>query len=137
MSLYIQSAAAAAAAALCVATLLLLLLPQLLLFVILCRMAKIVACSMNLNRQLSLHEHLLLVGDSIPSVLSFYLFGVPFFFTSFLFGAVWFHNRVPLGPDIPGIILLLYDVSYVWHAFIQSAAAAAAAPCVAIFLLLR
>ena len=33
------------------------------------------------------------------------------FFTSFLFGAVWFHNRVPVGPDVrtyvPGHELLL------------------------------
>ena len=43
-----QSAAAAAAATLCVAILLLFLLQQLLLFVIVCRMAKIVAGSLNL-----------------------------------------------------------------------------------------
>ena len=55
MNLYVQraaaavAAAAAAAAALCVA-ILLLLLQQLLLFVIVCRMAKMVAGLLNLNR---------------------------------------------------------------------------------------
>ena len=45
--------------------------------------------------------------------------GVPFFSHLFLFGVVWFHTRVPLGPRIPGIILL-YDVLYTWHAFIHA-----------------
>ena len=52
---------------------------------------------------------------------------------------MWFHNRVPLGPDIPGI-MLLFDVLYSWHVlYIQSAAAAAAAACcsVAIPMLLQ
>ena len=32
-----------------------------------------------------------------------------FFSPLFLFGVVWFHNRVPLGPNVPGIVLQ-YDV---------------------------
>ena len=47
------------------------------------------------------------------------------FFTYFLFGAVWFRNGLPLGPDI------IYCTTYTWHVVmylcIQSAAAAAAA----------
>ena len=50
------------------------------------------------------------------------------FLTYFLFGAVWFHNREPLGPDTPGIILL-YEVLYSWHVLAMSAAAAAASSC--------
>ena len=40
-------------------------------------------------------------------------FGVPHYFSLFLFGVVWFHTRVPLGPGMPGIVLL-YDVLYTW-----------------------
>ena len=47
------------------------------------------------------------------------LFLVRRFFHLFLVGVVWFHNRVPLGPAIPGIILL-YDVLYTWHVFIYT-----------------
>ena len=100
MYLYIRSAAAAAVAALCVALLLLLQLQQLLLFVIVCRMAKIVAGLMNLNRQLSLNEHLCLAVRS-PACSLFFISCAVFFL--FFFGAVWFHTRVPVGPDIPGI----------------------------------
>ena len=39
-------------------------------------------------------------------------------------------------PDIPGVILLLYDVLCTWHVVVQSAAAGAAALCVAVLLLL-
>ena len=63
-----------------------------------------------------------------------FFFCVPLFFTYLLFG-VWLHNRVPLEPEIRGIILL-YDVLYTWHILIRSAADAAAALCVAILLLL-
>ena len=61
------------------------------------------------------------VEGSIPGVLSFF-FGVPLFFTSFLH---WFHNRVPLGPDIYRV---LYCTTYTSGTYlcIQSAAAAAA-----------
>ena len=41
------------------------------------------------------------------------------FFHLFLFGAAWLHNRVALGPDIPGIILL-YDVFYNWHVCVET-----------------
>ena len=37
-----------------------------------------------------------------------FFFWCPVVFTTFLFGAVWFHNLAPLGPDIPAIILLYY-----------------------------
>ena len=50
---------------------------------------------------------------------------------------MWFHNRVPLGYDLPGIILLLYDVLYTCHVFIQSVPTAAAALCVAMLVLLQ
>ena len=47
------------------------------------------------------------------------VFCAVFLFTSFfLFGVVWFHIRVPLGPDIPCTILL-YDVLYTWHVLIR------------------
>ena len=55
-------------------------------------------------------------------------------FLHLLFGTVWVYNRVPLGPNIAGIILLLYGVLYTWHIVVQSAAAAAAALCVDIRL---
>ena len=50
-----------------------------------------------------------------PQRALFFLYWSTFFFTSILFGAVLFHNRVTLGADIPGIILPLYDVLYIWH----------------------
>ena len=50
-------------------------------------------------------------------------------------GVVWFHNRVPLGPDIPGIILL-YDVVYTWHVFIHKECCCRCCSCsVPVFLL--
>ena len=65
----------------------------------------------------------------------FLFFGAPFFFHLVFVGTVWFHNRVPLGPDVPGI-MLLYGVLCTCYVFVQSAAAAAAAAvCVAILLL--
>ena len=36
-----------------------------------------------------------------------------------MFSAVWFHNRVPLVPDMTAIILL-YDVVYTWHVFVHT-----------------
>ena len=65
----------------------------------------------------------------------YFIFGVPFVHL-FLFGAVLFHNRVPLGPDIPGIILL-YDV-FIPCMYLYRAAAAAVLLllCVVILLLL-
>ena len=66
----------------------------------------------------------------------FLLFLGAIFFRLFMFGAVWFHNRVPLRPDIMPVIVLMYDVLCTLHVFIQSAAAAAAALYVAILLLL-
>ena len=57
-----------------------------------------------------------------------------------LFDAVWFHNLVPLGPDIPGIALL-HNVIHTWHVFIQRVLLplllAAATLCVDILLLLQ
>ena len=38
------------------------------------------------------------VGGSIPECSFFFV--CRFFWTAFLFGAVWFHNRVPLVPDV-------------------------------------
>ena len=46
-----------------------------------------------------------------PACSFSFSFLVCHFFHLFLFGAAWLHNRVALGPDIPGIILL-YDVLY-------------------------
>ena len=89
------AAVAAAAAACC-----------LLLFVLVCRMAKIVAGSMNLNSQLLLHEHRQLVVRS-PACALFFIRCAVFFSPLLLFGAVCFHNRVLLGPDISDIILLM------------------------------
>ena len=51
-------------------------------------------------------------------VLIFFL-GVPFFFHRLvLFGVVWFCKQIPLGPDIPGI-LLLYALLYTLHVCIH------------------
>ena len=49
--------------------------------------------------------------------------GVPFHLFCF-FGVVWSHNRVPLGPEIPGIILLYDVLVYIpgMYLYIQSAA---------------
>ena len=62
-------------------------------------------------------------------------FCVPFFRTSILFGAVWFHSQVSLGPIL--LCILMNDACmYIPGIYqsIQSAAAAAAALCVAILL---
>ena len=76
-----------------------------------------------MDEQVGLTPRGSLHASSIPSVISFFFFLVCrfFFHLLFLLGVVWFHNRVSLGPDIPGIILLCdCDVLCTWHVFLHT-----------------
>ena len=54
------------------------------------------------------------------------------FFFAFFFSVVWFHNRVPLRPDIPGYYTVVRRIIYPTCIYTKSASAAVAAAAAAV-----